>query len=386
MTDGSMTPVTVPDTASVGSDTSATSDPHRWTGDSLYQHTSNAAAEGAAVVVGLQSGLYATFDACVAVAEALDRFQGDHLAITAFMRPMAEVNIFSEQEARLGRDSPKLSRLGTVGRCADQLRQPALANYFLEIDSWGYSLLHQATVLLGQMPKGLTDDERALGVVEKLRQEGVTTRLGMIQLTKKLKNAKRDPDANRLPARAPTAASAIAGSTIAVEETPDTQPAEAARCFDLIVATPKRFDNSRLRDPREESLLPRCLCVAARGDVADDAVMIVMTRLSDVTTIEDRILPYCGFEGVRPRVFLLSRPAGSEVTDVQVLVVVERGSSDRVRWETIRWFADNEQVDPLAFAEELVPNANSKLQLFATSETDGWHAIVGDDNWSVADE
>jgi hypothetical protein len=392
MTDGSTIPANYPLLTPAETAATASDDLPKLADDSVYHGTKEAEAEAAGVdvVAGLQSGFYATIEACVAVCVARAKFRGDQQATTAFIRPLIDAKVLPAKANDLGFSS-KLSRLSTVGQCADQLRQPALANYFLEIGSWGYSVLHEATILLGQMPAGLPDNERASSVVKTLRQEGVTTRRGMIQLTKTLKDAKRNTSANTLPARAPAVAStiadtSIAGETVSIDENSDTKTVEVAKSFDLIFAATNRFDVSKLREPREESLLPRCLCSAANGDVADNAVMIVVSRLSDVPTIKDRLFPYCGFEGVRPRVFLLNQPPEPEVTDAQVMVVVTHRLSDCVRWETISRFADAAQLDLLALAEKLVPSAKSKLQLFATSENEGWYSIVGEDNWSVADE
>ena len=80
--------------------------------DNFYHGKSDeAAAEGAQVVNGLQSGVFATIDACVRTVASKRKFQDDVEAITAFLGPLVEAKVISESEARLGLASPKLSML-----------------------------------------------------------------------------------------------------------------------------------------------------------------------------------------------------------------------------------------------------------------------------------
>jgi hypothetical protein len=351
---------------------------HSSNGD-LYHGINEAAAEGTAVVAGLRSGVLSTIEACVRTLEATIKFRSDVDAVTAFMGPLVEAKILSPNEAHLGLNSPKLSRLCKIGRYADWLRHPQMMDYFFDTGCSGSTLIYQASVLLDEMPDDLGDDERIEQLVGILRRERVDTRQAMLRITKKLKDARRGPSKS---ASAPVGSSTNEPTTVPVDGVPDTGPVQIARDFDLVLATPGRSDIRRLREDYDGPL-PECLRIGE--NIADDAVMIVIAALSDLPVIENKLLPYFGFEGISPRLFLARSPIGPEVTGEQVIIVAERGSGNRACVFGIEWLADDESIDPLTLASRLVPDAMNKLNLFASAETDGYQSIVGGVNWSQAD-
>jgi Arm DNA-binding domain len=158
-------------------------------------------------------------------------------------------------------------------------------------------------------------------------------------------------------------------------------PVHVEEGSDLVLAMPHRSDLRKLREGYVDP--PRCLQVGET--IADHAVMIVVAALSDLPVIENYFLPYFGFEGIAPRLFLSRLPAGPEVTEAQVIIVADRGSGNRARLSEIVWPAEGETIDPLTLAAQLVPDARKKLALFASEDTDGWQSIVGDANWGQVD-
>jgi hypothetical protein len=125
-------------------------------------------------------------------------------------------------------------------------------------------------------------------------------------------------------------------------------------------------------------------CLGTRMIVADNATLVIIASLSDFPIIAERLIPICGFE--KPRIFLSHAPAAPEITGEQVIIVAGRESTGRARFSEIDWLPQDGAIDPLAVAMRLVPDAKNKLCLFASAEADGWRSVMGDSNWSQADE
>ena len=375
MTEGAVSPENTWSslTIDVGATTSISASPP--SEDNFYHGKSEAGAEGTAVVAGLRSGVIATIDACVKTQEATIRFKSDKQAIDDFLTPLVEAKILSSSEARLGLASPKLSKLGKIGEYADLLRYEQIIRYFFQTGCSGYGPIYQVTVLLDQMPTDLGNDERVQRLVETLERGQVDTLHAMRRLTKQFKDAKRG-----VSVKLPISVDASLPDQISVGETGDPPSVHVEDGSDLVLAMPDRSDLRKLREGYVDP--PRCLQVGEA--IADDAVVIVVAALSDLPVIENYFLPYFGFEGIAPRLFLSRLPAGPEVTEAQVIIVADRGSGDRARLSEIVWPAEGRAIDPLTLAAKWVPDATKKLALFASEDTDGWQSIVGDANWEQA--
>jgi hypothetical protein len=347
----------------------------------LYRSTNEAAADGAAVVDGLASGVLATIDACVKTLEATAKFKENVEAITAFLNPLVEAKVLSPNEARLGLASPKLSRLCKIGKYADRLRHEEVVRYFLETGCSGHTLIYQFAVLLDETRTNQGEEEGIQQLVATLRREQIETRQGMLRLTRNMKDAKRSP----------SSIDPITAEPSRIEPEPGNEPRELnkpvdkdlGRGFDLIMATLQRSHSRKLRENWEGPLLPRCLWT--HKIVAESAVLVVVATLSDLPTIENVLLPYCGFGGVTPRVLLPHLPTNPEVTDARIVVVAECGSGQRARFSEIAWLREDEPIDPFAIADRLAPDAKKRLNLFASTETEGWHSLTDEDNWGLTD-
>jgi hypothetical protein len=92
------------------------------------------------------------------------------------------------------------------------------------------------------------------------------------------------------------------------------------------------------------------------------------------------------FKGSPLSIFLRRALSSSEITGEQVIIVAERGFSEQDRLNDIPWTWSAGLANPFSLATELVPDATNKLRLFASEETEGWQCVIGDDNWSAADE
>jgi hypothetical protein len=131
---------------------------------------------------------------------------------------------------------------------------------------------------------------------------------------------------------------------------------------------------------------PRPRCLRTGQIVADKATLIVISALADFPVIANKLIPFCGFEGVAPRVFLRRPLSSSEITGEQVIIVAERGFSEQDRLNDIPWTWSAGLANLSSLATELVSDATNKLRLFASEETEGWQCVIGDNNWSTADE
>jgi hypothetical protein len=353
--------------------------------DHFYQGKSGPAAEGARVADGLRGGVLTTIDACVATLESKRRYQGDIEAVTAFLAPLVQAKVLSLSEARLGLASPKLSMLCKIGEYADRLRHPTLLSYFLETGCYGHTQVYQVAVLLDQTGDEQGEEARVPQLVDMLRQKQVETRQDMLRLTRELKRAKlgsasTDLVSGEIDPVPPNRGNQELQSNDAL---PDTAADEMDNNFDLILAIPEPPDFRKL-EAYYEGALPRCLRTGQI--IAERSALVVIAALADLPVVCNRLLPFCGFGGVSPRVLLGRLPGGPEITDEQVIIVAERGPADRAYLSDIAWFPPGELLNPTSLAARLIPDAAKKLRLFASETADGWRCVVGDDNWSVVDE
>jgi hypothetical protein len=361
-------------------------EPHSSDGD-LYHGISDAAAEGAAVVAGLGSGVLSTIDAGVRTLESTAKFKGDIDAIDAFLGPLVEAKILSPSEARLRLASPKLSRLCKIGEYAERLRHQDMIRYFFETGCSGHTLVYQAAVLLDQIPADQGEEERIQQLVNTLRRGQVETRQDMLRLTRELKNeAKRalnDDDA--IPNSVEKQPLENHSAEKAALENP---AADIGRRYDLVLAAPRPSHLRKLNEYYMETAdqldqLPRCLF---DDDLSDDAVLVAAAELSDLPVIIDKLFPRCGFADVPFQVMLTHSPAGPDVTHARVMIVAERGSANRARLSDFAWNTGGDGSDLVTLADRLMPHARNKLNLFESKTIDGWFSLGPENERSQADE
>ena len=126
-------------------------------------------------------------------------------------------------------------------------------------------------------------------------------------------------------------------------------------------------------------VLPYCLRMHEHA--SERSVAIVVGRLTDLPAIENKLL--AGF--VVSQILLLQQPLGADVTEAQVAVVALRGRDNEPIAE-FSWLPQGEPMDAISLAEQLVPNTKNKLHLFATGPSEGWISVIGEANWSQADD
>lgn len=319
-----------------------------------------AAGEGALVVSGFRAGVREVIGACVRTNDVVQQCGDDDEAFDAFLAVLVEGNIISSAEARLGRASPKLVKLCTIGAHSDLLYHEEIFPYLEP----GYTVLYQVVVLYNALDGEPSD--RVDELVGILGEVGVS-RDALSRRTAVEKRSKKPPE-----------------TIPAVND--DSKPnGDISRTFDLVLVTIQ--DPVDLRRLNQDWAIRQRFAELAHSLLADDATAIVVARMTDLPLIENKLLPMLGFEGPS-NVFLVRPPAASNVTEAEVLAVVDRRRKPIA--SDFEWLAADEDFNPNLIAEQLVPGANRKLHLFAPERikaTRGyWMAIRGDSNWGQSDE
>jgi hypothetical protein len=110
-------------------------------------------------------------------------------------------------------------------------------------------------------------------------------------------------------------------------------------------------------------------------------VAVVLARIADLPTVAETLLPLCGFNTFS-YVLLPEKPTRPDVTNIEVIVVAERGRGNLFPIYFDRWPADDGPLDARSIAARLAPTASQRLHVFATDSTEGWTCVVGDDSWA----
>jgi hypothetical protein len=272
------------------------------------------------------------------------------------MAVLAEGKLFSHRERKLGLASPKLSKIRTIGDHATLLRRDEILEHFLETGSSGYTVIYQLVVLYHAFQGD--DEARFEQLVTLLRAQRPSSRKAFSDLTHEAKKAK--VRANGIPE----------------------QPAAFVngRRFDLILATLDDHRDRRRMGGDYADELPYCLRIHERA--SEQAVAVVIARLADLPAIENKLL--AGFAILR--ILLLRDPIDPDVTEAQVAVVATRDRGDNEPITSFQWLPQGEPLNAISLAEQLVPNAKSRLHLFAAAESEGWCSVRGETNWGQVND
>jgi hypothetical protein len=155
----------------------------------------------------------------------------------------------------------------------------------------------------------------------------------------------------------------------------------ADRRFDLLLVTPdealRLIDADYPEDGQhEEMTLERCLPV--HRVISQDSGAVVVTTINNMSVVEERLLPLCGFD--RPARFILSdHPVARDLTGANIILVAKRGMMQLALNE--EKISNPGPLEPISFAGELFPSAENRLHLFAPGETPGWTSLAGDNSW-----
>jgi hypothetical protein len=325
------------------------------TGPSDLPSNTNPSVLALEIAKGMHAGARAVIQACVLLNKGSVLYDGDLQRREQFRNALVGERVIARKSARLGGvEKSMLSMLGEIGKHADLLLDERIFK-FLEP---GRSVLHYVTRLYKVVPGD--HDDRVARLVEIFEPEGSLSRDFLVAEVKK--------EQQKL--------------LVKQSDVPDPWLSYAdGRNFDCLFMKPHRSVFDRLRDhpaegsPLNSSILDR---------IAQDALAIVVARVIDLSIVEDKLLPSCGFSRIS-RVLLAHSPLNADVTDSQVIIIGERGSSDIARVAGFQWLPENIPIDLGSIVNQLAPDAKHKLQLFASENIDGCDSIIGEANWSRTD-
>ncbi|MHC6157819.1 hypothetical protein ACVSQB_39435 [Bradyrhizobium elkanii] len=313
------------------------------------------AALAAEVAEGMLSGAGNVISACVKLNEGERSFAGDPDLTSQFIDALVRENVIPRRSARLGEfDRSKLAMLRKIGEQSSLLLDTEISKYLQP----GYSVLYHTIRLYEELPGD--HDQRLAKLIEICAAEGHLSREFLILEIKKAQRTGKPETAE------------------------DAQlPVLEGESYDLILLD---LRSGRYRSRWSQDYGERMpLFARVHESVSDSAVAICIARLKDLPIVGGKLLPGCGF-GTISRALLTQIPADADVTDAELLVIGERGGSNRVQLTGFEWLPPEVPLDPVALATRLVPDAVNRLHLFASVETAGWRSVVGDANWSYADE
>jgi hypothetical protein len=304
------------------------------------------------VAEGMRAGVRSVIEACVLLFQAFQIFEADPKLLEYFCAALVSENVIPRRSARLGFEKSHLSMLRKIGEFAFLLLDDAIFRYLEP----GRSILYYVIRLYEELSGSHLD--RIARLAELFEAEGGLSRDFLIEQVKKAERTRQ----------------------------PDTVQADpwlsATSDYDCILMTPiGRRDIRRLVDYADRP--PLCLRIHER--VSKDAIGIAIARLVDLPTIENKLFPGCGFASIS-RVLIPQQPADPDVTNTQVVVIATRGQRNSGDLPKFQWVAGAASIDPASLASRLVPDAENRLHLFATAESDGWNSIIGEANWSPSDE
>lgn len=273
-----------------------------------------------------------------------------------FFNPLVEAGFLSKSEARAEGQSPKISKLGTIGQYGSVLRTPEIKARL----SPGYSTCYAAVQLFKEIE---TPDPIATMIDLLKKANGDANREFLGQQVKELKRAKANQAATQRRSVSVPAENLDAGATKKAE---------------LVYLTPTVKDNKRFLHEYAE---PDALSISYRVHelVAEIAVAVCVTELRNYPVVADVILPYSGFKYMK-KVYLLERPSSAEVSEAKIAIVATKAHAHELPIINDPW--ESESRDGKALADRLAPDASARLHVFADEPTSGWQCLTSDAAWA----
>ena len=309
-------------------------------------------------------------DACERIHRVVYTFDEEEAKLEQFIKGLVKGRVLTEREGKLGVGSPKLSKLRTIGQHADLLRRRSITTYLTP----EYSVLYQLCVLYKKLPD---DDEKKKfvkfeNVIQacsgELSRDYLTSATKRIKREKKRKRSDNNSEAEKLPSL-PTLADLISRELI----------------FDLLLITPTKRELSLLASDYETNALERCLPLFKLIDHTSAVGLVVLTSVSDLTTITTKLLPISGFSDFL-NILLTHEPEAADITDATVLVISKKGEKLKPHFpKNEPWFEIGNdrvsQTDVVSITETIFPSLSKRLHVFAEHASDGWQALIGDRSW-----
>lgn len=328
-----------------------------------------ASAHGAHLAAEWHRGTGSLLRLCLGVKNGYVAYEKNKALLDAFLAPLVEADVFTAEEAILGRSASKISMFCQIAEHEQLLKAQGIARHLMS----GYTIVYQACVIFKQL-KG--DEAQRTAELERILaacpEDGARDYL--LGVTRRLK---RDAAAERHPRRTEVQSAGNAPPVTTLRALMG-----EGRRFDLIVLTPG--DDLRLLGDdypeevgQEESTLASLLPI--HRVAAGDAVAIVAAPHRDFPIVTTRLLELCGFS--RPsRVLLTRQNASRDITDADILVVAKRGAA-RLDLPGNSWGGEGGVLEPLDVAARLCPDAARRLHLFASAQAQGWCCVRPEESW-----
>lgn len=317
------------------------------------------AAEGMRIVELFAKSAQEYVAACVLIRQTLGLFPHGTPEFYQFAEILIAARHLSESEAARGPKSGKLSKLCKIADYANILLLPGL----LRCVEAGYTVAYQACLLHACLPGDEGAKTRAL--IEIVDAAPELTKDYLAQQTEAAKANEVASDDDRSDEN--TGNHDVFGSI-------------DRKSIDLILAAPQpdilRVISQTLSD---QSALFRCL--KFHELVAKEAVVVVIAKVVNLSVIETKLFPCCGFKRFA-HVLLVRKPASVDISSADAVVIGVRGKPHPILLTEDSWLDGQSSLDPVALANRLFPDSENRLHVFAQERTEGWTSLIGDENWS----
>jgi hypothetical protein len=298
-------------------------------------------------------------EACFVIARVADRHHQSSQEFAAFIGVLIEAKVVSRREGNRGAKSSKLSKLRKIGENRDLLLCPGMSRC-VEL---GYTVAYQACLLFDALPG--SSDEKKAALASRIESAQDLSKEFLVEETARVK-AMGDAGSN-------------AGSLRSSPDESTNTPLLNLSGIDGLLATPSQKDIRVLAENyADDATLFRCLPMHER--VADDATLVVITKIIDIPTIATRLLPCCGFKRLS-HVLLVRQPPSSEVTDFDVVIIANRGEVEPLLLTDWTWLDAETTLDPISIANRILLNSERRVHMFASAQAEGWQSLIGDAAW-----
>lgn len=343
-------------------------------------------------------------ESTVAFSEGVAAFKDDRTKLQEFLERLAKAKVLSSEEVEAGLGEKKsksfISKLNKI---------QAYSSVFLDervigLLNPGYSVLYEVALLYEVLQEKVEEGETPLDVILGMMEscDGPINRNWLKSERSKLKPPRVDapsivpePDASAAddlqgekPEKADHTAESASHSRDEAREpesprgeildrpTIEDQSQETSMPFAAVLMTVRGKEASRLRELLDGDRLPACVNLS--DQIAKNGVLIVHAELDVLLSLTD-VVHRLGFDRCS-NVYLLDKAEVPDVTSKSALAVYERGAF-ALSGNPVEWSQGN---DPRGIADSLLEGFNGRrLHVFAEGHSDGWEALIGEENWQT---
>lgn len=289
----------------------------------------------------------AAFFLAVLLWQAATQFKDD-ISYRQLVGLLTENGVIQRNEDRFG-DKSYLSKLKKIGEYSHLVLRLVRTGLIVGLaPMYELALYYEACEEFGIGADQNLDDH--------IRENpGDLTGAAIKQLRKDLRVNPRPP----VEVRDSLASSAAAINSDAVRNRPQ---------IDLLLALPQARDVAAICKDFQAGFHP--VCTSLTNQLSATAGCVVVTELSHIPVIVERLLSPCGFWA--PTYYLLNSPAGADITSAGVVVVASRSRDRRAQLISDLWQSEVENHD---LADRCFPDAACRTQLFGHLPPRDWHSF-----------